>query len=499
MQKNPLSEGLTAHKTPEPFVIVIFGASGDLAAKKLIPALYSLFLHNYISDFHIVGFARTEWSSSIFKEKIAALLHGQLDAQTGEQERNEFLKRISYISAPYNTAKGYTLLKKKFADQEHLIFYLATPPPMYEQIISQLGKNGLAQSAKTNAKIVVEKPFGHDLPSAVQLNSRLLSIFEEKQVFRIDHYLGKETVQNIIVFRFGNGIYEPIWNNHYIDHVQITVAERAGIEKRGSYYENAGAIRDMVQNHLLQLLCLVAMEPPNDLQPDSIRNEKLKVLKALRPLAGDPHQTELIRAQYSDGIIDGEKVKAYRKEDNVDPHSIVETYVCMKLFVDTWRWSGVPFFLRTGKRLSRRLTEISIQFKTPPHLLFSRAGSAPINPNTLTLTIQPDEGITFRFNSKIPGFTTKMRAVNMTFAYGSSFAEISPDAYERLLLDVMLNDATLFTRNDEIEHAWKFVSHLLSAAKNDTAENIFFYAAGTAGPEQAHRIIAPYKGSWRKL
>ncbi|MBN1798522.1 MAG: glucose-6-phosphate dehydrogenase [Spirochaetales bacterium] len=499
MQKNPLSEGLTAHNTPEPFVIVIFGASGDLSAKKLIPALFSLFTHNHIIDFTIVGFARSRWSSSDFKEKTAALIHNRFGTQTTEQETAEFLKRIHYISAPYDTDEGYTLLKKKFAAQKHLIYYLATPPHMYEPIISQLGKNRLTQSADSTFKIVVEKPFGHDVTSAKLLNSKLLSIFKETQVYRIDHYLGKETVQNIIVFRFGNGIYEPIWNNRYIDHVQITVAEKAGIEMRGSYYENAGAIRDMVQNHLLQLLCMVAMEAPNDLEPDSIRNEKVKVLKALRPITVDSPQPAVIRAQYRAGIIDGEKVKAYRKEDKVDPHSIIETYVCMRLFIDTWRWSGVPFFLRTGKRLSRRLTEISIQFKTPPHLLFGQADSTPISPNTLTLTIQPDEGITFRFNSKLPGFTTKMRAVNMNFTYGSSFAEKSPDAYERLLLDMMLNDATLFTRNDEIEQAWKFVSQLISCFKNDADKNLFFYNAGSAGPEEAHLIMTPYNSTWRKL
>jgi glucose-6-phosphate 1-dehydrogenase len=499
MQNNPLAEGIFDHKVPKAFVIVIFGASGDLAAKKLIPSLYSLFIHNYINRFHIIGFGRTKWSSSVFKEKIAALLDSQMTVQSGKQEKHEFIKRISYISAPYHTAEGYELLKKKYTVHEQLIFYLATPPVMYEQIISQLGKHKLTQPSRTRSKIVVEKPFGHDLESAQRLNAKLLSIFSEKQIYRIDHYLGKETVQNIIVFRFGNGIYEPIWNNHYINHVQITVAEKAGIEKRGSYYENAGAIRDMLQNHLLQLLCLVAMEPPNDLKPNSIRNEKLKVLKALRPITYNTQQTDVIRAQYTDGIIDGKKVKAYRKENDVNPHSTTETYVCMRAFVDTWRWSGVPFFLRTGKRLSNRLTEISIRFKTPPHLLFSRTRASSIDPNTLTLTIQPNEGITFRFNSKIPGFSTKMRSVNMTFSYGSSFAEKSPDAYERLLLDMMLDDTTLFTRNDEIEQAWEFVSHLLSSLQNRKDDTLFFYSAGTAGPEEAHRITAPYASTWRKL
>ncbi len=498
MQKNPLAQGLFTYKLAQPFTIVIFGASGDLAARKLIPALYSLYVQGFTVRFSIIGFARSAWTSARFREMIETLLKDFIPAG-GNADTTSFIRTISYINAPYDENRGYELLKKKIKEHSQVIYYLATPPVMYEPIIKHLGKNNLTRDTDVYAKIVVEKPFGYDLDGARRLNELLLSFFREEQVYRIDHYLGKETVQNIMVFRFGNGIYEPVWNNHYIDHVQITVAEKDGIGKRGNYYEKAGAIRDMLQNHLLQLLCLVAMEAPNDLEPDSIRNEKVKVLKAIRPLAKSPSTEVLVRAQYNDGIIDGEKVEAYRREQNVAPNSERETYVGLRLFIDTWRWSGVPFFLRTGKRLSRRLSEVCIQFKTPPHLLFGDEGQAHITPNSLTLAIQPDEGITFQFNSKIPGFTTRMRAVNMSFTYGGSFAEKSPEAYERLLLDVMLGDTTLFTRNDEIECAWKFISDLISSYASDSRNPLRFYAAGTAGPEEADLLPLPHAAKWKKL
>jgi glucose-6-phosphate 1-dehydrogenase len=499
MQENPLFNGLFKYKIATAFTIVIFGASGDLTAKKLIPALYSLFSHGFISNFKIIGFARSKWDSKFFKEKITDILKQHPVHSADTTALPDFINCISYISAPYDTDEGYELLKQRTAASAQVVYYLATPPVMYEPVIARLGSNNLSRYDQKSTKIVVEKPFGYDLASAEALNSHLLSIFDEKQVYRIDHYLGKETVQNIMVYRFGNGIYEPIWNSNYIEHVQITVAEKSGIGGRGSYYENAGAIRDMLQNHLLQLLSLVAMEAPNDLQPDSIRNEKLKVLKAIRPIDRRSSMESLVRAQYGGGIIDGETVKSYREEHGVAPDSETETYVGVKLFIDTWRWSGVPFFLRTGKRLSRRSTEISIQFKTPPHLLFGRDRTAQLNPNSLTLAIQPDEGITFRFNSKIPGFDTKMRTVNMSFSYGSSFAEKSPEAYERLLLDVMLGDNTLFTRNDEIECAWRFISNLITAYREEDKNRLLFYPAGGAGPEEADMLINRYGIKWRKL
>jgi glucose-6-phosphate 1-dehydrogenase len=498
MQENPLVQGLFTYKPAKPFTIVIFGASGDLAARKLIPALHSLYNQGFTQKFSIIGFARSAWSSERFRKKTMQAL-GANAAASGNPDISPFIQSITYINAPYDGDEGYGLLGKRITEHPQIIYYLATPPVMYEPIIKQLGKHNLTRHSDVYAKIVVEKPFGYDLDGARRLNALLLSFFREEQVYRIDHYLGKETVQNIMVFRFGNGIYEPVWNNHFIDHVQITVAEKEGIGKRGSYYEKAGAIRDMLQNHLLQLLCLVAMEAPNDLEPDSIRNEKVKVLKAIRPLAKTPSAAGLVRAQYGEGIIDGEDVKAYRREQNVGSASDMETYVGLRLFIDTWRWSGVPFFLRTGKRLSRRLSEICIQFKTPPHLLFLGEGQAHITPNSLTLAIQPDEGITFQFNSKIPGFTTRMRAVNMSFTYGSSFAEKSPEAYERLLLDVMLGDTTLFTRDDEIECAWKFISDLETSYASDTNNPLRFYAAGTAGPEEADLLLLPHAAKWKKL
>jgi glucose-6-phosphate 1-dehydrogenase len=494
MEKNPLRFGLAVQEEPPPFSFVIFGVTGDLTKKKLLPALYSLFLKGFFSQFQVIGFARRPWTNDFFRETAGEAL-APLAQSGGSERKKEFLSRLSYIQADFSDEAGYRKLEAALKANPLAVYYLATPPEYYEPIIERLKKTG---AAGTQARIIIEKPFGDDLESARALNKKLLSIFEESQVFRIDHYLGKETVQNIMVLRFGNSIFEPIWNTRYIHHVEITMAETLGIENRGHYYEKAGAIRDIVQNHLLQLICLIAMEPPISLDAESVRNEKVKVLKSIRLIIGKHVESELVRGQYQAGFIGGGEACAYRDENGVAPNSLVETYAALRLFLDSWRWSGVPFFLRVGKRLSRRLTEITVQFKQPPLALFGGWTSAP-KPNTLSWRIQPDEGMRFVFNSKIPGFNPLMSPVQMRFSYGSSFGEESPDAYERLILDVLHGDSTLFTRNDEIEAAWDFTTNLTQAVSRHAPEQIHFYRAGSAGPAAANALVAPFKAAWRRL
>jgi glucose-6-phosphate 1-dehydrogenase len=365
--------------------------------------------------------------------------------------------------------------------------------------LSRIRDSGLADQSRGFSRIIVEKPLGRDLESARRLNEQIASAFPEEQIYRIDHYLGKETVQNIMLLRFGNEIYEPVWNNRYVDHVQITMAETIGVESRGRYYESAGALRDMMQNHVLQLLCLVAMEPPVDQHPDSVRDEKLKVLKSLKPIRGERVERETVRAQYGRGIVEGAQVPAYREEEGVDPASGVETYAALRVFLDSWRWAGVPFYLRTGKRLSRRTTEISIHFKKPPLALFGDRDAPPAPPNVLAFRIQPHEGITTSFNAKVPGYATEMRAVNMDFSYGSTFGEELPEAYERLLLDAMVGDSTLFMRKDEVDAAWAFITDILDGWRERAGPELVTYRAGTSGPEVAARLLGTAGRRWRRL
>ena len=505
MDENPLLFGLDLAREPAPFTIVIFGASGDLTRRKLIPALFSLFRHGFIVNFKIAGFSRRNWSDEKFREEISAILEQTYRDRLNQELKEAFLHKISYISSPFEAGEGYRRIKENYSEPANKIYYLATPPSEYEVIIDQLGEAGLArpQAAGSNracfTRLIIEKPFGRDLESARALNRKLASVFKEEQVYRIDHYLGKETVQNVMVFRFGNCVFEPIWNNRYIDHVQITMAETLGVGSRGGYYEKAGALKDIVQNHLLQLLCLVAMEPPNDLDPDSIRNEKVKVLKSIRPVTEERIRSETSRGQYLAGIIDGKKVAAYREEPGVSEDSVTETFVALRLALDSWRWAGVPFFLRTGKRLARRTTEISIRLKRPPHLLFEGSEISSSLANTLIMRIQPNEGMMLNFNSKIPGFTTEMRPVNMDFSYGSSFGDEPPEAYERLLIDAMLGDSTLYTRSDEIEAAWSYITGILSAWAESEGDGLFFYPAGSSGPEEAKNLLNGPEQRWRKL
>ncbi|MBN2352347.1 MAG: glucose-6-phosphate dehydrogenase [Spirochaetales bacterium] len=504
MEENPLRFGLDLQDEPDPFTIVIFGATGNLTRHRLIPALWSLFSRKFISDFRVIGFARRPWTDEVFRNTAAE--HLAPAPFGGDDRKAEFLSRLEYLAASFDDPAGYDKLAERLAGGQPVVFYLSTPPESYPVIVKLLGDKGLARGRR---RIIVEKPFGRDLDSARELNATLLGRFAEPQIYRIDHYLGKETVQNLMVLRFGNSTFEPVWNSRYVHHVEITMAETVGVEGRGNYYERAGAIRDILQNHLLQLLSLVAMEPPSSLEPEAVRNEKVKVLKSIRApgpaasgvpsLDGVPSSDGVfLRGQYASGTVGGEAVPGYCEEPGVAADSPVETYAAVRLFLDTWRWSGVPFFLRAGKRLARRLTEIAVHFKRPPLDLFGVFRSRP-QPNVLVWRIQPDEGMRFTFNSKIPGFLPRLTPVQMRFSYGGAFGETSPDAYERLLLDVIHGDPSLFTRNDEIEASWSYTTRLLRAAEASAPGTLRLYPAGTAGPAEAALLLAPYGVTWRRL
>jgi glucose-6-phosphate 1-dehydrogenase len=499
MQDNPLLAGLGLTREPQPLTLIIFGASGDLTHRKLIPALFSLFLKGSLTGVRIVGFARREWDTASFRALVREMLDTE-DVPAAESEvKDAFAATASFIRASFESREGYAEIAAAYPTPANRIFYLATPPDAYQTIVEHIGAAGLADQSRGFSRIIVEKPLGRDRESARALNDSIARTFPESQIYRIDHYLGKETVQNIMLMRFGNRIFEPVWNNRYVDHVQITMAETIGVGSRGRYYESAGALRDMMQNHMLQLLCLVAMEPPVNLDPDSIHDEKVKVLKSLAPLGGDRVLTETVRGQYGRGIVDGAEAPAYREEEGVSAGSLTETFAALRVSLDSWRWAGVPFLLRTGKRLSRRTTEISLHFKRPPLLLFADREPAATPPNVLTFRIQPQEGITMGFNTKIPGATTEMRTVNMDFSYGSAFGEDLPEAYERLLLDSMLGDSTLYMRKDEVDSAWGFITEILHGWGNTAQPALGFYRAGSSGPEAAHQLLGSPERRWRRL
>ncbi len=485
--QNPLLQGLGISREPDPLTVVIFGATGDLTKRKLVPALFSLYTKQHISSFRVVGLARRPWTTQEFRDRMADAI-GSSGAAPG------FLSRLEYVQASFEDASAYRRLRE--LEPRNMIFYLSTPPDAYGTIIESIGAAGLANEDNFYRRVIVEKPIGHDLATALELNRTLTRVFREDQIYRIDHYLGKETVQNLMVLRFGNSILEPIWNNRYVEHVQITVAEELGVETRGGYYDNSGALRDMVQNHLLQLLCLVAMEPPIDLDANTIRDEKQKVLRTIKPITPATVGRDTVRAQYAAGVLAGEEVPAYKAEPNVAPSSATETYVALRLWLDSWRWSGVPFLLRTGKRLARKVSEIAVFFKDPPQHLFAEQ-SAP-RPNSLIVHVQPDEGVTFNLNSKVPGFTTDMNPVNLRFSYGGSFGEEPPEAYERLLLDCMIGDCTLFNRADQVESSWRLVSGVLDLWK-ETGHGLVSYRAGGQGPDEAMRLTDGLRTRWRKL
>jgi glucose-6-phosphate 1-dehydrogenase len=505
---NPLREGLQVERMPEPNAVVIFGASGDLTKRKLVPALYNLELEGLLPNaFAVIGFARRPIPDAEFR---AQMLDGIDNFSRNRPAKPEvwqtFSEKLHYCAGNFDDPAAYQKLAEALnaLDEAHgtagnRLFYLATSPEYFPVIVKHLGEAGLNTSPKGGwVRLIIEKPFGRDLASAQALNRTVSGVFQEDQIYRIDHYLGKETVQNLLVFRFANSIYEPLWNRNYVDHVQITVAEAVGVEGRGGYYDTAGVIRDMVQNHMLQLLTLVAIDPPVALDATAVRDEKVKVLRAIRPYSPDDVAQNVVRGQYGAGSEGGKPTLAYRQEKGVAPDSVTETFMAIKLFVDTWRWAGVPFYLRSGKYLPKRSTEIAIQFKQIPLSLFGRNGGT-IEPNLLALNIQPDEGISLRFGSKLPGATVQVRPVSMDFRYGTSFGVPAPEAYERLILDCMLGEAALFTRDDEVDAAWTFINGILQAWKAKPVKSLPSYPAGTWGPDEAHRLIERDGRRWRRL
>jgi glucose-6-phosphate 1-dehydrogenase len=490
-------DGLQFAKEPAPFVITIFGATGDLTRKKLVPALFSLFLKGNVSQFKVVGFARRPWTKESFQSEARSMLAGGHFAHVPEGQKNAFLEKLDYVSSTFDDPAGYAKLAELVGPWEGKLFYLSTPPDDYPTIVNNLGKAGLNKVDQGYSRIIVEKPFGRDLATAKDLNDVLSAEFDENQIYRIDHYLGKETVQNILVLRFGNGIFEPLWNSRYIDNIQITVAESIGVGTRGNYYEKSGTLRDMVQNHIFQLMTLLLMEPPNDLQPDTVRTEKVKVLKSLRPITYKDIGKYTVRGQYAAGVVDGKPVRGYLEEDGVAKDSKTETFVALQVHVDTWRWEGVPIFIRTGKGLGRKVSEVAITFKQPPLQVF-KGQATDGGQNQLVLHIQPEEGFTFHINAKIPGYTTRVRPVNMDFAYGDAFGEATPEAYERLILDALVGDSTLYTRRDEIEASWSFITRILQGWAQDPSP-LPQYKAGSAGPDEAKALTASINQKWRKM
>lgn len=506
--ENPLRAGMRLRRTPPPATLVILGVTGDLARRKLMPSLYRLYAQGLLSaGSTVMGVARRDWDREAFQAMIREALERFLGTPLLEPMWDGFADTLHFCPGDLADETAYAQLEEALArvdaERAHTgnrLFYLAMPPSTYPEVIDGIGRHGLADRRGAGwTRIVVEKPFGRDLESARALNQTLARWFHEDQVFRIDHYLGKETVQNILVFRLANAIFEPVWNNRYVDHVQITVAEEIGIEQRAAYYEEAGAIRDMIQNHALQLLALVAMEPPISFAAGPVRDEKVKVLQALRPLRGADVDGAVVRGQYTAGLSHGEAVAGYREEEGVAPDSTRETYVALRAFVDSWRWAGVPFYLRTGKRLPKRATEIAIQFKRPPLPLFGEEVAAETEANVLAMHIQPDEGITLKFGSKVPGSTVHVHAVNMDFRYGSSFGGATADAYERLLLDSLLGDSTLFTRADGVEAAWAFVDGIMDRWSDPAAPPARPYQAGSWGPGEAEDLMDRDHREWRRL
>jgi glucose-6-phosphate 1-dehydrogenase len=498
LAENPLLAGLGIRRTPEPCAVVVFGASGDLTQRKLFPAIYSLAYNRYLpAEFGVVGVGRTPLTDDEFREKMREAI--------AEHARDPFRADIwehlaagtHYVATDFPAEGGAEpviaalgALDQTRGTQGNRVYYLAIPPKTMVGTVEQIGGH---RTTSGWTRLIVEKPFGHDAESARELNALLMRHFEEAEIYRIDHYLGKETVQNMLVLRFGNGIFEPIWNRQMVDHVQITVAENLGLEGRAGFYEEAGAIRDIVQNHLLQLVALTAMEPPIDFEADSVRNEKVKVLRAMHT----PGPKHVVRGQYGPGFVEGAEVPGYRQERGVAPESTTETYVAAKVYIDNWRWADTPFYIRTGKRLPRRETTIAIQFKRAPHPPFEIDSAESLRPNVLLVHIQPDEGISLTMSAKVPGQGMTIRPVHMDFSYGGHFRTGLPEAYERLILDCMLGDATLFTRSDEVEEQWALVDSMIATWQRD---RVAFpnYAAGTWGPVAADELLHRDGRSWRR-
>ena len=503
--QNVLRDETRIPRVPEPGAMVIFGASGDLTARKLVPALYDLAAARRLPmEFAVVGISRTELSHDEFRKKLRDALDKHRSGQVSDDVWESFSRSIFYLAGDSKKPETYEELKGflKQLDTErgtegNRIFYLASSPSLVPTIVERLGEAGMNEEENGGyARLVVEKPFGRDLESARELNGDIRRYFEERQIYRIDHYLGKDTVQNILALRFSNGIFEPIWNQHYVDHVQITVAEDIGVGTRGAFYEEAGALRDIVQNHVMQVLCLTAMEPPVTFDAESVREEKVKALKAVRPIPEDEVDLYAVRGQYELGWVFGEEVKGYREEEDVAPDSTTETYVALKLFIDNWRWAGVPFYIRAGKRLSKKATEIAIQFRSTPHTPFARGETQGLEPNVLVLRIQPEEGISLKIGAKVPGSGFEISSVNMDLLYGTAFLEEAPDAYQRLLLDLMLGDPTLFIRADEAESAWSILKPMMHAWSE--SREVATYPGGAWGPAEADDLLERDGREWRR-
>jgi glucose-6-phosphate 1-dehydrogenase len=514
---NPLLEGLRSARSPEPCATVIFGASGDLTKRKLVPALYALAAEGALpTGFSVVGAGRTHFTNEEFRESMRAAVaeHGRIELR--DDVWQGFADGLFYVTFDLDREDGLDALTDVLDHVDrsrgtcgNRVYYFSVPPSAVLPLAERMSKAGLTwQEPGCFRRVVIEKPFGRNLETARELNRRLHDFFTEEQIYRIDHYLGKESVQNLLVFRFGNGIFEPLWNRQYIDHVQITVAESLGVEGRGAYYEEAGALRDMVQNHIMQLVAIVGMEPPSNFQAETVRDEKVKLLRALRPIHPDDAPSHTVRGQYGPGWVSGEQVPGYREETGVPAASLRETFVAMKVDIDNWRWAGTPFYVRTGKRLVKRASEIVIQFRRVPHSPFGGNIATPtgvlpphaIDPNLLVLRIQPEEGITLRFSAKVPGQAMRIRSVNMDFQYGSAFLTESPEAYERLLLDCMLGDPTLFAREDEVDQAWRFCSAILDGWRAHPPHPGSFpnYEAGTWGPVEADEFMQRDGRAWHR-
>ncbi len=513
--ENPFKQDTASRAFPEACTIVIFGATGDLTHRKLIPALYNLSVGGGLPPgTRVVGFARRDMTDEQFREELKKMTAQVSRVPLDDSAWESFSRSISYFKSEFTDQDGYMRLKDllhknalEHGGRGNNLYYMACAPEFFEEIIYHIRRTGLNETIGGGwTRVIIEKPFGRDFETAHHLNGILRKAFDESSVYRIDHYLGKETAQNIMVLRFANLIFEPIWNSRFVDHVQITCAEDLGMEGgRGAYYDSAGALRDMVQNHLLQLLALVAMEPPTDLSADGVRDEKVKIFRSLRPFRTVREVREnVVRAQYVAGAINGKPVPGYREEDRINPESRTESYVALRLWIDTWRWEGVPFFMRVGKRLAKKSTEISIHFKTPPNVLFNAMPDTDDNGNVLVIRIQPDEGISLRMMSKLPGAMMRMEPVKMDFSYAASFGKGSPEAYERLLLDAMSGDATLFARRDEVETAWRFIDHIEQAWHDEAlpqseAPPMDSYVAGSWGPKQADALLAETGHTWRRL